>query len=938
VELPDQMPTDDVGRLMELAVVDHARLAASVAHRVVALLGGVGVVWSLSTDHRLLRVVAVAADSPAITARLQSLVGAPVAATAAQVVSEALLTGRPVNGVAELAAIVPLNRAELDRAELDRTQLDRAEPGLPELERAGAGPAMAVPVLVGGQVVGALAAFAGRRAPGFGAPETDLLERLATRAASALEQVRERSHHARQAEHARILIAWSQAAALPHGPGTAAVRDLTEAAAAVIRGRCWLVSPDDDVIGGVPPEPLGTGPYGRPADQPANLLWWPLRTPTRDFGRLGAEREVPFDEEDASFLAALALQIAMAWESQEAARERDAAVAALRLSEERLRLAFDEAPVGMALIRLAGRRVGSIIRSNQAFRDLSGLTEQGLRRIRIGDLAHPDDHDLERHRLAEFVRGDRLDEEREKRLLRPDGTVVWVQTRLSAIHRDGHPWYAVLHAQDITARKAAIEQLQHQALHDPLTGLANRNRLLDHLELELARLDHEPGVVAVLFLDVDRFKAINDTRGHGAGDTVLRVVAERIRAEVPAPSTVARIAGDEFVVTARVTDEADAEGLAERIQQSLERPVELSGEQLSISASMGVATNRSSSSSPAELIRQADLAMYHAKHDARRDAGPHGVRRWHVYHAALGERAGHRERSLRLLQSAPDAGWLRLMFQPIVDLGTGRVVAAEALLRVAHPELGLLTPDGFINVAETHDVILPIGQWVLTEALQQMREWWPRYRLELGVNVSARQVARRVVGAQIQAAAAAAGYGSRDPLEGLRLEVTERVALEADDDVVADLRRLTDQGIRLSLDDFGTGYASLLHVRRLPVDELKIDGSFVAGLGTDPDDTAIIRGVSALAASLALGTVAEGVERAHQPPLLHELGCRRAQGYLLGAPMDARELERLLDARGPASDQPSGAVNGRLARTAVPAPSIQPDSQPATPASSSRPG
>ncbi len=898
-----------VEELVELALVDPPAVATAVATAVaqeaVNAPGELCVVALLSPDRTLLRVAGAA---PVPEQMLEVLVGEHVCLHPDDVLSEVVTSGEPSLATGRTA----------------RSLRERLTARLPAVDAAplpaGQATALVVPLRAGGQVAGVVALFSDAD-PGALVPDrAAVLGRLIARGAAALAVAREVAYYRRRAIQARTLFGWSQSTSQPGGPGEAGLRALVETSAAAVRAQCWLVSRSGPGAGvvvstdgrrtgtaavGPPPgsrhstpdpeRPGGPGGGRGPDGHEADAVWLPVEVRGRHFGWLAAHRRACLDSDERQFLETVAILAAELWDADALAGQRDSAISELEASEESFRLAFAQAPVGMAMIRLDSGHEGEVMRVNRGLLQLTGRSEDELLSLRYGDLSDPLAQKGQRRRLAELTRGERLDDDREFQLVRPDGSRVWVRTRLAAIHRDGRPWAAVLHSQDITAERELVAQLAERALRDPLTGLGNRGMLRDHLVLALHRLPRRDGAVAVLFLDLDRFKAVNDEHGHEVGDRVLREVAARVTGAVRAVDTVARIAGDEFVIVAEVRDDAEAVLLAERVQDSLGRPVRLPEVDLTMYASIGVTTTSSADADPDELLRQADVAMYHAKHDVRPEAGSNGLRRWQVFHQALDDRSRRRNRVLRMLEAALAYDWLRLHYQPIVDLPSGRVVAAEALLRIEHPDLGLLMPADFIDVAEQHDVILPIGQWVLTQALFDLRGWRERHDVGVAVNVSARQVDRRVVRAQLDAATHAAGYPRGTALEGLWLEVTERVALEADDDVVADLEELRGLGVRLALDDFGTGYASLRHVRRLPVDELKIDRSFVDGLGRDPDDTAIVRAVTALATSLGLRTIAEGVETEEQLVALRDLGCESGQGYLLGRPVPLAELLALLE-------------------------------------------
>ena len=449
---------------------------------------------------------------------------------------------------------------------------------------------------------------------------------------------------------------------------------------------------------------------------------------------------------------------------------------------------------------------------------------------------------------------------------------------------------------DVSARHASEQELARLALHDSLTGLANRHLLQDHLKLALRGLARSPGTLAVLYLDLDKFKDVNDALGHEAGDDVIRIVGARLAAGLRAPDTAARLAGDEFVIVARVRDRFDAAGLAERLYATVSQPMTVQGRVLEVRPSIGVTTTADPLADVDLLLREADLAMYQAKH--------HDTRPWDVFDPDLHQRMLERRTVQDVLDVALRDSRFQLRYQPIFDVVSGQVVSAEALLRLDHPQQGLLRPDSFIDVAEDSDLIVPIGGWVLREAFRQLRRWQEtieqqapgqraarRGRMQISVNVSGRQVRRVDLPEQIFAAASEAGIEVGD----ITVEVPENVLLSSHGEVLSDLRRLTARGCRLAIDDFGTGYSSLTYLRRFPVTSVKIDKSFVGGLGQSAADTAMVGAVTKLAHALDLTAVAEGVETEGQLSVLRDLGCPLAQGYYLAPPMTSDELARLLD-------------------------------------------
>ncbi|MEM1205655.1 MAG: EAL domain-containing protein [Acidobacteriota bacterium] len=439
---------------------------------------------------------------------------------------------------------------------------------------------------------------------------------------------------------------------------------------------------------------------------------------------------------------------------------------------------------------------------------------------------------------------------------------------------------------DITDRKRAEEQLMHAALHDALTGLPNRILFMDRLENALARArrKEESGGFGVVFLDLDRFKTLNDSLGHQAGDCLLQAIAERLSGCLRGGDTVARLGGDEFAILVdELEDVRGVHDVARRIHRSLEAPFEIEGHECFTSASLGIALSTHGYERAEDVLRDADIAMYRAKSAGRTR---HVVFRPDMHLQAMA--ALHLENDLR---RAVEREEFRLRYQPLVDLASGGLLGFEALVRWQHPERGLLTPGDFLPAAQETGLSAAIGWWVLGAACRQLRLWRDRSpalrNLSIHVNLDASQLSSVELPERIDTVLEETGVGA----EGLCLEITEDMIIEDPKRVARVLGILRETGIRLHVDDFGTGYSSLGQLRRLPVDALKIDRSFVSRMTARSGDLEIVRTIVQLGRNLGLEVVAEGIERPDQLSRLRQLGCGHGQGFLFGQPKSAPEVD-----------------------------------------------
>ena len=441
---------------------------------------------------------------------------------------------------------------------------------------------------------------------------------------------------------------------------------------------------------------------------------------------------------------------------------------------------------------------------------------------------------------------------------------------------------------DALERQAIEDAIRDRAVHDPLTGLPNRVLFVDRLEHALARLGrHSPALCAILFLDLDHFKLVNDSLGHHVGDELLTAAAPRLKQALRSSDTVARFGGDEFgILLEDIASERDAIETAERIAAIFARPFVLSGSEHFVTTSIGIALARGGELAD-ELIRDADAAMYRAK--------DRGRARYEVFDEGMRGRAIERLRVENDLRRALERGELRLEYQPVVSLRNFSIVGVEALVRWRHPERGEIPPSEFIPIAEENGLIEPIGRWVLERACRQAAQWYPARPdaapLTMSVNLSAVQVTRRSLPDVVASVLRTTGL---DPA-CLSLEITETVMVRDADGLGEVLKALKALGVRLVLDDFGTGYSSLSYLTRLPLDVLKVDRSFVDGLGSESRDTAITETIIAMSRALSLDVVAEGVETADHVRELSRLGCGLAQGFHFSRAVPAEEITRALE-------------------------------------------
>ncbi|MHB8837713.1 MAG: putative bifunctional diguanylate cyclase/phosphodiesterase [Gemmatimonadaceae bacterium] len=545
---------------------------------------------------------------------------------------------------------------------------------------------------------------------------------------------------------------------------------------------------------------------------------------------------------------------------------------------------------------------GRFLFVNPACQDQMGYSAHELASMRFQDLV---ELDQQSRRLLEFRRA--LSGEKgtvlEGDLIAKDGSRISVEGHITCTSREGASQVVWCICRDVTERKAAERQLFRLAHFDSLTGLPNRSTSMGRIQsaLDMARRDHKQA--ALLFLDLDRFKLINDTRGHLAGDELLKAVGRRLKAAVREVDTVCRLGGDEFVVAlVNLNSVKDVSALAAKLLKPLAMCFDIEGHELFVTASMGISMFPMDGEDPEILLRKADTAMYQAKRGGRNT--------FVFYDPQMDEDAGLRLLQATDIQRALEENELRVYYQPKHHPGTCGITSMEALLRWNHPDLGLLSPNEFVPLAEETGLILPLGDWVLRRVAEQHAAWrregLPNIRI--GVNLSGYQLQQPSFASRVKAILAEAGMSP----ESLEFEITETVVMQSPDLAASVLKDITEMGIHVAIDDFGTGYSSLAYIKRFSVSSLKIDKSFIKDLEKNPTDAAIATAIIAMAASLNLQVVAEGVETVAQLDFLRDKRCDEVQGFLFSEPVPAEQISRYLKTY-PTADDHSLRIQSRPA-------------------------
>jgi diguanylate cyclase (GGDEF)-like protein/PAS domain S-box-containing protein len=561
--------------------------------------------------------------------------------------------------------------------------------------------------------------------------------------------------------------------------------------------------------------------------------------------------------------------------------ERKRAEAAHLESEERFRGAFETAVIGMALVGLDGQW----LKVNQSLCHLLGYPEQELCSLAFDDLTHPDDIEAGHMNVRQLLEGDIPYFRMEKRYLHKKGHTVWTILSVSLVRDiEGNPVHFVAQIIDITERKEDETRNRYLAEHDLLTGLPSRAMLLDRLGQAIAAAKRNKTQLAILFIDLDRFKNINDSMGHSVGDKLLQEVARHLNQNVRSVDTVSRQGGDEFVILlTEIGGVEQAAHVADNIMKAISSPFRFNGYEFNITSSIGISIYPTDGEDIDTLIKNADVAMYHAKESGRN--------RYQFFSREMNTRILERMTLENSLRKAIDHGEFVLQYQPETEIVSGRMVGVEALIRWQHPDSGLLPPAHFIPMAEECGLIVPIGEWVLRTACRQAKAWQNQgFPLLVSVNLSVAQFRHKNL---LQSVVNALQEADLAP-QFLELEITEGILIDDADNTLETLRAIRKLGVKLAIDDFGTGYSSLSYLKRFSVDKLKIDQSFVRDLAFDPEDATIISAIIAMAKNLDLKVIAEGVETIEQFLFLEAHGCDEYQGFYTSQALSPKDFAEFM--------------------------------------------
>ena len=610
----------------------------------------------------------------------------------------------------------------------------------------------------------------------------------------------------------------------------------------------------------------------------------PLRQRGVVVGALAVYSDVSgaFDEVAQDLLIEMAMDISFALDRFASEAERKLGEERLRMSELRLRTIIETEPECVKVVDKGGELL-DVNAAGLAMLEVDSLEQARARGLQAFLLPEHRQPFMELHQRV--MRGESGTLEFE--IVGHKGTRRWLETHAAPMRdADGQIVSLLGISRDITERKSSEERIQYLANFDALTGLPNRNLLADHLQYAISLVKRGNSQLAVMFIDLDRFKDINDTLGHSVGDAFLVEVGARLTTVLRESDTASRLGGDEFILVLPDTDAQAAASIVDKLLEAISRPYQVERYALIVTASIGIAIYPHDGESPEALIRSADTAMYRAK-----DEGRSGYR---FFTAEMQADATRHMQLVNAMHRALEQDQFELHYQPQFPLGGGQIVGVEALLRWEHPELGAISPAEFIPVAEDCGLILPIGEWVLRAAVRQLKLWLERGypAMVVAVNLSAVQFRHRSLPDLISSILAEA----RLPGELLELELTESVAMHDPQGAIAVMNNLHERGIRMSIDDFGTGYSSLSYLKKFRVYKLKIDRSFIQDIGTDAEDRAIVAAIISMARSLGLKAIAEGVETVEQLEFLREQGCDEAQGYYFSRPLPVAQLDALLAA------------------------------------------